>query len=283
MAAASLAPGTIYLRTYQLRRLSEEVSCGPWALTADLLVSWLASHNWSPGTIRSWRSMISSFYKWAVLTGKVASSPAAMLPRAPVVHLHARPAPPEIVAEAIETADLRREVMILLGRYAGMRRTEIARGSSFDMWRERDGWWITAHGKGGRDRDIPLDDVVVAAILRWMDGREGWFFPGKIDGHLAPASVGRLVSRHLRGPWTTHTLRHRYATEVWNGSRDLLSTQKLLGHAKPETTEIYIQVDRASLRQAAVWGQSEYSTDRIPASVGLIPPAESDLPRAIGF
>jgi len=266
MAAASLSKNTMYLRTYQLRRLGEEIKKDPWSVTTDDLAGWFAAQGWAPGTVRSWRSMVSSFYKWAVVTGRVATSPAATLPRAPMVRLRARPAPADVVEQALATADLRLELMILLGRHAGLRRGEIARSHTNDLWLDSDGWWLTAHGKGGKDRDVPLDDFVVAVLRRWMNGYEGYLFPGAIEGHLAPASVGRLVSRHLLGPWTAHTLRHRYATEVWNGSHDLLSTQKLLGHAKPETTQIYIEIDRSSLRRAASWGQSELSTARIVES-----------------
>lgn len=33
----------------------------------------------------------------------------------------------------------------------------------------------------------------------------------------------------------------------------MLATQRLLGHAKPETTLIYVDVNRDALRQTARW------------------------------
>ena len=74
--------------------------------------------------------------------------------------------------------------------------------------------------------------------------------PGQIDGHLSPAYVGKRVSRVLGVGWSTHTLRHRFATRCYAGSRDLLSVQKLLGHSKPETTEGYVLVPNEWLRSA---------------------------------
>lgn len=101
MAAAAMSPNTIYLRCYQLRRLSKAYPAGPWTITTDDLVGWLGAHGWSAGSIRSWRSMIGSFYRWAVITGRIPASPAAALPPAPRVHLHARPAPELVFEEAI--------------------------------------------------------------------------------------------------------------------------------------------------------------------------------------
>lgn len=50
--------------------------------------------------------------------------------------------------------------------------------------------------------------------------------------------------------WTTHTLRHRFATVSYAGTRDLLAVQELLGHSRPETTRGYVQLPQDALRAA---------------------------------
>lgn len=250
MLAAMLSPGTINLRLYQLRRLARSFA-DPWTITTEDLAGWLASHDWSAGTVRCWRSMLGSFYRWAVTTGRLPTSPAATLPRAPRVQLRPRPAPDDVVEEAIATARPRTALMIRLARRGGLRRGEIARVHTDDLTRESDGWWLLVHGKGGKQRQVPLDDVTVDHVKDWLRGRTGWVFPGDKDGHLAPATVGRLVTRHLTGHWSTHTLRHRYASAAYDGCHDLAAVQELLGHSKPETTRIYVDVNRESLRHAA--------------------------------
>jgi len=54
-----------------------------------------------------------------------------------------------------------------------------------------------------------------------------------------PGHVGVLLKRLLGPEWSAHTLRHRYGTVTYSHARDLLTVQKLLGHARPETTMRY--------------------------------------------
>ena len=68
----------------------------------------------------------------------------------------------------------------------------------------------------------------------------GWLFPGQVDGHLSPDYVGTLLRRLLGRGYSAHTLRHRFASRAYAGTRDLLAVQNLLGHSKPETTQRYI-------------------------------------------
>ncbi len=250
MLAATLSPNTIDLRVYQLHRLARTFP-DPWAITSHELATWLAGHGWSASTIRCWRSTLGSFYGWAVTTRRIRYSPTAELPRAPRVRLRPRPAPDAVVEEAIRTARPRTAVMIRLARHVGLRRGEIAQTHTDDLVEEPDGWWLLVHGKGSKDRVVPIDSATVDHIRDWMRGRTGWLFPGEVGGHLAPATVGRLVTRHLTGKWTTHTLRHRYATAAYDGCHDLGAVQDLLGHSKPETTRIYVDVNREALRRAA--------------------------------
>lgn len=53
----------------------------------------------------------------------------------------------------------------------------------------------------------------------------GWVFPGQKPGtHLTSDRVGRLMRKASQGEWSTHQLRHRFASTVYNATGDLLST-----------------------------------------------------------
>jgi len=56
----------------------------------------------------------------------------------------------------------------------------------------------------------------------------------------------------LPGAWTGNTLRHRFATAAYGGTRDLRAVQELLGHTNPTTTARYTQASDAALRDAVL-------------------------------
>jgi site-specific recombinase XerD len=79
---------------------------------------------------------------------------------------------------------------------------------------------------------------------------DGWLFPGDTDGHVSRQWVGQLVVRVLPDGWTTHTLRHRFSSRAYSGTRNLRAVQVLLGHQSIATTERYCAVDDSEIRAA---------------------------------
>lgn len=104
---------------------------------------------------------------------------------------------------------------------------------------------------------VPLTDDLAVSIR--LATAAGFAFPGRIDGHLSPAHVGKLISRLLPDGASLHGVRHRFATRVYRQTGgDVFVVQQLLGHASPETTQRYVLVDDMRLR-AAIEGMSEAS------------------------
>ena len=62
--------------------------------------------------------------------------------------------------------------------------------------------------------------------------------------------VGKIVSRLLPDGWTTHTLRHRFASAAYRADRDIRAVQDLLGHADVRTTQIYTAIPDHARRRA---------------------------------
>ena len=201
------------------------------------------------GTRPVLRAALRTFYGWAHASGRLDHNPAGLLPPIRPARHAPRPAPERAVADALLSADDRQRLMVLLAVREGLRRGEIARVHSDDLIEEAGGWSLRVHGKGDKIRVVPLSDDVA---LELMVLPSGWAFPGQVDGHLSPEYVGKLVSRLLPDGWTTHTLRHRFATNAYAGQRDLFAVQTLLGHSSPETTRRYVHVPDESLRAAVM-------------------------------
>lgn len=249
MQAAKLSPETVRLRCYQVTRAAAELPApGPWQVSGGDLADWLAGHRWSRGTTYSYRAALRAFYGWAVGAGHTLTNPAEQLPKIRMPVRMARPAPDPAYRQALAAAAGPERLMLRLAAEIGLRRAEIAHVHTEDVQRgvQDPGWWLEVHGKGDRVRYLPLPDDL-ARELRTQPA--GWVFPGKIDGHLAPATVTRKISRLLPDQWTAHTLRHRFATNAYAIDHDLFAVQRMLGHARPDTTQIYVSVPESALRR----------------------------------
>lgn len=238
-----------------LTYLSRCVSVGPWDLTEDELLDWFADHQWKANTYRSRRTTLRAFYRWALETGKTSTSPAGGIPRVDPAPPNPLPVPDRVYDAALATADDRVALMCMLAAGHGMRRAEVAL-----VWPERDliedleGWSLIVHGKGSKERVVPLE-AETTRILRSMP--PGYAFPGRIEGHLSPRYVGILVSRQLEGGWTMHKLRHRAATSFLEDSdNDVRVVQELLGHANLNTTMLYVPANAKRWRKAVNGGRS---------------------------
>jgi integrase/recombinase XerD len=115
------------------------------------------------------------------------------------------------------------------------------------------------HGKGGRERLVPLSRKLVVALRSyWMHERptQPWLFTSKAGRPIchetarrallcasAVAGIGKVV--------TPHMLRHAFATHLLEQGTDLRRIQVVLGHGSIRSTTIYTQVSAkeiASLR-----------------------------------
>lgn len=250
LAAAGRSPQTLATRGDQLRRLARAMGGGPWSVTGEQLLEWAAGQVWAREHRRSVYAGVRSFYQWAEGSGFVTGSPAAALPTVRAGEACPRPAPDDVYRQALGEADRRTWLILRLAAEAGLRRVEVARVHRDDLQRDLGGWSLMAHGKGGKLRLVPLTDSLADAVR--LACRDGWAFPGADGGHLSPRWVGKLATDVLPGDWTLHSLRHRFATRAYGGTRDLVAVQQLLGHVSVATTQRYVRLPEDALRAAAV-------------------------------
>lgn len=247
MRSASKPETTIALRSYHLRRFARDHrNLPPWAATLDDLTTWLGSFTWAPETRRSYRGSLCAFYHWGHITGRITADPTVLLPAVKPPDAESHPTPEEFFRAALKQATPRVRLMVELAGFVGMRRGEIAAAHRDDVQPDLEAWSILVHGKGRRERMVPLLPGL-ALELRAMP--PGYLFPGQIDGHLSPHHVGKLISAMLPDGWAAHSLRHRFSNKFIEAERDIRALQKALGHASVATTERYTRVSNDAIRR----------------------------------
>lgn len=137
--------------------------------------------------------------------------------------------------------------------YCGLRSCEVLALQVTDV--DIGGRWLTVHGKGGKDRRVPLDADVAGMLSGYLlterpDTDAAALFvvaKGPTTGRpLTPAGLRtifryhRLVSGVPAG--APHALRHTFGTALAEAGVDLAVMQALLGHAHVDTTARYIHL-----------------------------------------
>lgn len=237
------------------RRVHYAARIGAWAETREQHVfelthldvaTWLAKKvGPKPNTKCSAKTSASQLFTWGIEADLVATNPVLKLPTIRRPRGLPRPCPEDILHRGLSNATRRKDIlMLLLPTYGGLRAGEAARLHPRDC---SDGF-MHITGKGSKERDVPIHPLI-ADMMQHFDPDE-YFFPSdqSLTGHVQPASLGRRVRDLLDAKgWNAHTLRHRFATEIYGTDPDLLSLRDLLGHASVSTTEIYTQTQSGRL------------------------------------
>jgi integrase/recombinase XerD len=229
-------------------------------LTRTELREWqvsLAREGLSPTSIGRMISTARGFYKFLLLDGHLKKNPAEdlvapqkgfYLPRflteQEIDRLFAMP--------DVETETGLRDRVILEVLYAcGMRVSEIINLKISDI--DIDSGVLTCHGKGNKQRGIPLGKSAVLWLLDYFNARRKnenqnspILFVSKLGKPLSRQDVYNLVRDCAEKCGfenvSPHTLRHSFATHLLQRGADSRSVQAMLGHADISTTQIYTHI-----------------------------------------
>lgn len=111
------------------------------------------------------------------------------------------------------------------------------------------------HGKGGKDRYVPLPERTVELLREyWVTHRnQVWMFPSEGRAHVElkistepmhkstvqHAFRAALKETRINKAASVHTLRHSWATHLLEAGVNLRLIQEYLGHSSPTTTSVY--------------------------------------------
>ena len=162
---------------------------------------------------------------------------------------------PEEVTRLIDAArNLYHRTLLMTLYSTAVRRSELCRLQVSDLDSQR--MMIRIHGKGRRDRDVPLSPKLLETLRlywRWRKPKT-YLFPGKRADAPISANIVWLACRQaaqlagISKRLSPHSLRHSCATHLLDAGADLRTIQVLLGHARPEHTLIYLHLSHKHLQ-----------------------------------
>ncbi|USS89607.1 site-specific tyrosine recombinase XerD [Fructilactobacillus cliffordii] len=120
---------------------------------------------------------------------------------------------------------------------------------------------IQTLGKGNKERIVPIDDVAIEWLTRYLDTARSELLKQTANAYVFLNAHGHQLSRQsvwkmlkqmavaavIQKNITPHTLRHTFATHLLENGADLRTVQELLGHADISTTQIYTHVSHEHL------------------------------------
>jgi len=229
------APRTVRLRRYQLwdwvAWLDGDVRDATRADVIRYLQRWVC-----PDTRASRCAALSGFYRWARALNVIPRSPVEMVEVRGRGLPNPNPIPDDVLIAALVNAGPTERDAVILGRFAGLRASEIAAVHRRDLDQRPD--HLRVVGKGSKIRYVPVHDEV----RRLVESVDGYVFPGRghPERHWTASPITKRVSAVLPAPWTCHSLRHAFATSLYAACRDWAVVQDALGHASMDTTRRYV-------------------------------------------
>ncbi len=238
-------------------------------IDVDFLVDWLWSlrtKDLKTSSIARHLVTVRQFFRYLLLEEKISKDPAEYIdnPRAE------RKLPTFLTVDEIDKLleqpnlttnyGLRDKAMLEMLYSCGLRISELLGLQLVDY--KPDEGFILVHGKGGKERFVPLGKRVIDTLSAYLIEARDVMLKGKKNQYIFLNSRGDSISRisgwklvkkyclqaGLDANITPHSLRHSFATHLIENGADLRSVQELLGHADITTTQIYTHLSRVFLK-----------------------------------
>jgi integrase/recombinase XerD len=213
-------------------------------------------------------SGLKSFYRFLKLEGYTDVNPTRLL-EAPKIGRHL----PDVLTVAeidamIAAIDMskpegqRNRAMIETLYGCGLRVSELVGLKMSQVYADEE--YVVVEGKGDKQRLVPISQTALEQIDLYLKetrsnlvvkrGCEDILFLNRRGGQLTRVMVFYIVKQlcelaGIRKKVSPHTLRHSFATHLLEGGANLRAIQQMLGHESITTTEIYVHIDRSTLRK----------------------------------
>jgi len=109
---------------------------------------------------------------------------------------------------------------------------------------------VVRNGKGGKDRVIPLAATIAGRLQNFIKSMK----PDEKVFKLKPACISNKIRQFAKkaglNGFHTHTMRHKFATDLLERGANIKQLQELLGHENLATTEVYLSITDQGKRDA---------------------------------
>ena len=221
-----------------------------------------------PATQRRLYSALRRFYRWLMDEQRISADPLLNVQRPTRSERFPKVLSEIQVEELLAAPDintligLRDRALLELLYATGLRVSELIGLKLFEL-NLQDGV-VRALGKGSKERLVPLGEVAVQWLQRYLQDGRAELLKGKSCDEVFVTARGAGMSRQMawilikryavrvgipRERISPHVLRHAFATHLLNHGADLRVVQLLLGHADISTTQVYTHVARERLKQ----------------------------------
>lgn len=227
-----------------------------------------------PNTARAYVTSIKAFYRWAYDMGHLDSDPGRNLPLPPGERVRPVAYQPSEVRSLFSACSSTRWptislLLLSLGFFMGLRRSEMLRLSVTDVvHRNGQPSALTVTGKNGKRREVPLPDVMIPLLSRYLEERSAWLARRSVttssllistgsvrhpalgyDGiGLAYRRLAKLAGVHDRG--LVHAARRTFATVTLASGTHPVVLSEICGWSNPATALHYLVVDSDTQRDS---------------------------------
>lgn len=244
------------LRSYEsdLRLADSAIDGGLLSATSTVIQGYLSTLPDKASSIARKASALRGFYKFLMLEKIITTNPTSNLE----LPKPDRPLPKFLSTEEIELLissagdiknSIRLRAMIELLYASGLRVSELCELPMTAVLGDK----LLIHGKGAKERLVPMHDAAIHALNKWLDMRgetdSKFVFPsnGK-SGHITRDGFFKILKKCAVLSGITpdrvspHVLRHSFASHLLAGGANLRAIQTMLGHEDISTTQIYTHV-----------------------------------------
>ena len=244
-----------------LHLADDAINGGLMGATESDIQHYLSSLPDKASSIARKASALRGFYKFLMLEKIITVNPTANLE----LPKRNRALPKFLTVEEIELLissagdirnSLRLRAMIELLYASGLRVSELCELPMSGILGNK----LLIHGKGAKERLVPMHDAAIHALNKWIDARgetdSKYVFPtNSKSGHITRDGFFKILKKCavLAGiepnRVSPHVLRHSFASHLLAGGANLRAIQTMLGHEDISTTQIYTHVMPEKLKE----------------------------------